>query len=42
LAIDSGMKLATCSGPKLATFPLTPEWMANMTPERPARMPESS
>jgi hypothetical protein len=33
LATDSGMKLATYSGGKLATFPVTPEWVANMVPE---------
>jgi hypothetical protein len=33
LAIDSGVKLATCSGGKLATFSAAPEWVANMGPE---------
>jgi hypothetical protein len=33
LATDSGLMLATCSGRKLATFPMTPEWVAKMAPE---------
>ena len=41
LATHSDVKLAICSDTMLATFPGSPEWVANIIPELAAGIPES-